>query len=218
VPSVAWIWGFLVHAQHERTRRRVEVEAHDVAHFLDEQRVGRELERLRPVRLEPEGAPDGGDGRPLQSHRLREPARAPVGAVGWHLLERRRNRPLHVGVADPTWSADPRVIPQPRQAPRREARSPEPDGGPVHPQLRREHAMRDIGAVGAGEHDVGTEGERLRRAAPARPPLQCRTLLWRKVEPDRVNATSGHESVQFGTRMPPAPLAPFCHPTSRSDH
>src|SRR4026207_396463 len=35
-----------------------QVEANNVAHFLDKQRVARELERLTPMRLQPERAPD----------------------------------------------------------------------------------------------------------------------------------------------------------------
>jgi hypothetical protein len=34
---------FLIDAEHQRTIRRVEIEADDVADLLDEQRVGRQL-------------------------------------------------------------------------------------------------------------------------------------------------------------------------------
>jgi hypothetical protein len=36
----------LVHAQHQRTVRRIEIQAHNVAHLVEEQRVAAELERL----------------------------------------------------------------------------------------------------------------------------------------------------------------------------
>jgi hypothetical protein len=41
----------LVDAEHHRLVGRVEVQAHDVADLLDKKRIGRELERLLPVRL-----------------------------------------------------------------------------------------------------------------------------------------------------------------------
>jgi len=50
--------GFFVHAQHDGMLGRRDVETHDVAHLGHEVRVGRELERLHPVRLQAEGAPD----------------------------------------------------------------------------------------------------------------------------------------------------------------
>ena len=48
----------LVDAQHQGLQRRVQVQPHDVAHLLDEQRIAGELEGLLPVRLQAEGAPD----------------------------------------------------------------------------------------------------------------------------------------------------------------
>src|SRR6266498_3716000 len=48
----------LVHTEHQRTIRRIEVQPDDVAHFLDKHWVGGELEGLDPVRLQPEGTPD----------------------------------------------------------------------------------------------------------------------------------------------------------------
>jgi hypothetical protein len=45
---------FFIDAQHHRVIRRIEVETDDVAHLLDELRVGRELEASGAVRLDPE--------------------------------------------------------------------------------------------------------------------------------------------------------------------
>src|SRR3978361_807856 len=50
--------GLLVDAQHQGPVGWLKVEPDDVAHLLDEERVGRELERLCPVGLQAEGAPD----------------------------------------------------------------------------------------------------------------------------------------------------------------
>src|SRR5215475_4240007 len=48
----------LIDAEHDGPFGRRQIEPNDVAHFLDEQRIGRELECLDPVPLQPEGTPD----------------------------------------------------------------------------------------------------------------------------------------------------------------
>jgi hypothetical protein len=53
----------LIHAQHHRRLGRVEVQPDHVADFLDELRIGRQLEGVDQVRLEPKRPPDPGDGR-----------------------------------------------------------------------------------------------------------------------------------------------------------
>src|SRR3982075_1664176 len=57
----------LVHAQHQRTVRRIEIQAHDVAHLVEEQRVAAELERLRAMGCERKGPPDATDRRLTES-------------------------------------------------------------------------------------------------------------------------------------------------------
>ena len=52
-----------VDAKNQRALRRRQVKADDVAHLLDERRIGRELEGLGAVRLEVEGFPDPMDRR-----------------------------------------------------------------------------------------------------------------------------------------------------------
>ena len=49
---------FLVDAQHHGALRRRQVQADDIAHLLDEQRIGRQFESLGAMRLQAEGAPD----------------------------------------------------------------------------------------------------------------------------------------------------------------
>ena len=48
----------LVRAQYERAIRRVQVQADDIPHLLDEEGVPRQFEGLRPMRLQTEGPPD----------------------------------------------------------------------------------------------------------------------------------------------------------------
>src|SRR2546427_7869836 len=52
-----------------------QIQAHDVAHLVDELRVGRELEGLGAVRLQPEGAPDAADRTLAHAGRDRHRAR-----------------------------------------------------------------------------------------------------------------------------------------------
>src|SRR6267378_2087996 len=49
--------------------RRIEIEADDVANFLDKLRVRRELERVNAMGLQPEGLPDSRDRRLRERHR-----------------------------------------------------------------------------------------------------------------------------------------------------
>ena len=46
---------FFVDAEDDRVLRRIDVQPDDVAHLVDQPRVGRQLERLSPVRLQPKG-------------------------------------------------------------------------------------------------------------------------------------------------------------------
>jgi hypothetical protein len=62
-----------VYAQHQRPVGRRQIELDDVAHLLDEQGIGRQLEGLAAMRLQREGLPDAVD-------RGRRVARRPVHA------------------------------------------------------------------------------------------------------------------------------------------
>jgi hypothetical protein len=57
----------LVHTQHQRLVRRVQIQSHDVPDLVDEQRIGRQLERLASMRLQAERAPDPADGALAQA-------------------------------------------------------------------------------------------------------------------------------------------------------
>ena len=70
--------GLLVDQEDDGPFGRVEVEPDDVLDLVDEERVGRKLEALRPVRLEPEGAPDEADRGLAHPRRLGHRPRRPV--------------------------------------------------------------------------------------------------------------------------------------------
>jgi hypothetical protein len=57
----------LVYTQNQRPVGRVQIQAHDVAHLVDEEWIAAELEGLCPVRSEREGAPDAADRRLAES-------------------------------------------------------------------------------------------------------------------------------------------------------
>ena len=143
----------LVHAQHQRALGRAHVEADDVAHLLDEQRVVRQLEGLAAVRLQPEGAPDAVDGRRRIAHRLRHRAQRPVRRPGRRRLQRQPDRLGDLVVADLARRAGPRLVEQPVQPVRGEAATPlahrvgvRPHLGAdrlvLHPGCRRQHDPR----------------------------------------------------------------------------
>ena len=77
-----WDLRFFVDTKYRRVVRPVQIQPHDISHLLHEQRVGRQFERLAPMRLQAEGAPDPADSHPTQAHRLghvpRAPARGPA--------------------------------------------------------------------------------------------------------------------------------------------
>jgi hypothetical protein len=75
--------GFFVHTQNYGVLRRRDVKADDVADLGYEVRIGRELELLHPMRLEPEGSSDALHRRHRKSVRSK---RAPFGSLESFLL------------------------------------------------------------------------------------------------------------------------------------
>ena len=69
---------FLIDTEHDGMRRRMHVQADDVPHLVDEQRIGRQLERLGAMRLQAKRAPDLLNRRAPQPARFRHAAAAPV--------------------------------------------------------------------------------------------------------------------------------------------
>src|SRR6266403_4648226 len=87
--------GLLVHAQHDRAIRRIQIEPDDVPHLLDQERVRRQLEALAAVRAQAKGPPNPRDTAAAEADPLRQRPRAPVGGVARLALERQRHRLLH---------------------------------------------------------------------------------------------------------------------------
>ena len=150
----------LVDAEHQRAVRRVEIEADDVAHLVDELRVARQLEALDPVRLQAEGAPDTVHRRRGDARRPGHRAAAPVGRTVGHRLQPPRvttsailSSPILRGAPGRGSSSSP---PQP---PLGKAGTPQADGPSRDAQLLGDRQITQT--VRRQKHDL-----RARRAAP----------------------------------------------------
>src|SRR5205814_7192979 len=71
----------LVKREHHGALRGIEIEPHDIAELGHERRIGRQLERGGPVRLEAMVAPEPRDRRLMQPRDAGHEAAAPMGAA-----------------------------------------------------------------------------------------------------------------------------------------
>ena len=152
-----------VDAQHHRVVRGVEVEPDDVAYLLDEERVGRQLEVLVPVRLQAEQLEPALHGAlrdpAVRGHRAHAPVR-PRGRLGLQGVVDDGGHPLVVIGSRP---AGAEFIVQPFQAALPIPSAPPADGGGAHAQACGDGCVRR--ADGACEHDLRS----LDQAARERP-------------------------------------------------
>ncbi len=107
---------FLVYAQDYGVLWRIHVQPHDVADLIDQQRVGRELKGLGPMRLQAKRAPDAIDGHPAQPHRLRHVPHTPVRRTPRRRLQGANDDRFHLCIGDGPWRARPRLVVQPVEA------------------------------------------------------------------------------------------------------
>ena len=71
-----------IHAQDQGTIGRVQIQAHDIAHLVDEQRIFGQLERFAAVGSQGKCAPNTVNRCPTQARPLGQRARGPVGGIG----------------------------------------------------------------------------------------------------------------------------------------
>lgn len=164
----------LVHAEDQRARGGLEVEPNDIAHFIDEERVGGELERLLAMGLQPVRVPDADDRGLRDTGRLRHQARAPVRGLGRGrpFLEGLPNDALDVAIGDRARRARARGVEQPIQSLPEKARAPL-----AHRAARHAHRGGDIGARRAArrrEDDRRAFRQRARGLRAATPRGQLR--------------------------------------------
>ena len=165
----------LVHAQNHSLRRWVQVQPDDVAHLLDKQRVGGQLEGLLAMRLQAERTPDARDGCLRHLHLAGHRARAPVRGVARHGFQRASNHHVDLGVIDGSRRACARRIQQPVQTLIDEALTPLRDGLLCDVQVC---GHRLIGqALRAAQHDARTQRQGLRCLTAQRPGLKLLALV-----------------------------------------
>ena len=172
-----------VDTQHERPLGRVEVEPDDIADLLDEQGVGRQLEGLAAVRLQPERPPDAMDRRGRVADGRRHRAQRPVGGVGGRRLQGQTD---HLGdriVADPPRRAGTGLVVQPVEALLGEPATPLADRVLVRTQSLRNRLVRH--AVRRGEDDARPPRQPLRRPPPPRQAFELGPLRHRQLDRDR---------------------------------
>jgi hypothetical protein len=94
-----------VDAQHHRVLGRRQIQPNHIAHLGDEVRIGRQLERLLPVRLQPKRPPDPLHRADRQAAVTCHVARTPVRRIVRLALQRAGDNGL-----------DPRILNRPRRA------------------------------------------------------------------------------------------------------
>ena len=156
----------LVHAEHHRALRRVEVESDDVVDLLGEERIGGELEVLLPVRLDVERSPEPvdrglGDPRGFR-HGPAAPVRAAVGRPG---LDRPPQHDHEFVVFDGARPSRLAFVVQPHEALGSEALAPLADRLAAGADPFGDRLV--VQAVGAQKHDLGTAHEPGGQAARA---------------------------------------------------
>ena len=162
--------GFFVDAQPQRFVGRIEVEPDDVADFVDEQRIFGQLERLAPMRLQSERAPDAAHRGLTESAALRHGARTPVRGVPRRAFQGQSDHPLDLCVRDLARRSRTRLIQQPRQPLPDEAMPPAP-----HRLPRDAGRGRDLPVGlgrGARQDEARALGQALRRGRTTRPLFQ----------------------------------------------
>jgi hypothetical protein len=125
----------LVHAQHYRVFRGMQIQAHDVAHFLHEKRIGREFEVPLTMRLQPERPPDAvhrGFRKPRLACNL---PHTPVRAAFRFRLQRLAHQLRYPFVADRPGTARTQLVMQSRYALFHKAPPPFAHGGVAQSQL-----------------------------------------------------------------------------------
>jgi hypothetical protein len=137
---------FLVPTEHERAIRRIQIEPDDVPHFVDQDWIAGQFERLAAMGLEAKHPPDATDRALTQATARGHRTGAPVRRVARCRFERQRYDPLDLRVDDGSGRAWPRLIEQAVHAFHQEPLPPLADGVLVHAQLARDGAVRLSGA------------------------------------------------------------------------
>src|ERR1019366_243343 len=179
----------LVHAQHQGTVGRMEVEADDVANFVDKQRVAAQLESVAAMGLQRKSAPDPADAALAEAGRLGQGARGPMSGGVRLAFQSARQHAFDFGIAQATPGAGARFIEQSIEAEKNKALPPLAHGSQCDM-----HAASDLGVappLGAEQYDAGAQRQGLRRLGTASP-LQQLLSFGRDKSQGRERATESH--------------------------
>jgi hypothetical protein len=172
---------FFINAEHDRMLGRGHVKADNITHFLDEERIARQLERLRAMRLQSERSPDALHTRYRNAYRTRHAARAPMRSSHRRAFERLYDYRLNALVGDRARRARPWLVMQAIQALGNKATVPLANGRRIH--LQSACNVISPGSRAGGQHNACPQRYSLGRLSPPRKPLQFSLLL--RVENDR---------------------------------
>ena len=156
----------------------------------------RQLEGLRPMRLQSKGSPYAADGAAAQAGTCLHGACAPVCSILRCRLHGQRHDPLNVSIGDSAGSARPWFIHKSVQSTLQEPRPPLPNRRFRHSQLCGHSGVRL--ALRTFQDHSGPLGQRLRRLGPASPLSQSLPFIvgqrqrWGLVDQDAY-ASSSHE-------------------------
>ncbi len=141
----------LVHAEDDRLVRGIQVQTHDVADLVDQQRIRGELEAIDPVWPEPKSAPDAADRHRAHSESLGHVPGAPVGR-GLGLALQGQVSPLaRLGHPRSYGALRARLVEQAIQPAFDEARPPLPDRRVRQPEPLGHTLV--VQALGARQYD-----------------------------------------------------------------
>ena len=167
--------GLLIDTKHDGVFWRINVQPDNVTHLLDQQWVGRQLERFGPMRLQTEGSPDAVYGHVIQPRGFRHPPHAPVSRPTWFRFQSANDYLLDLLVGYPTRRTRPRLIIQPVKPVPHKARPPL-----THRRGRQAQPTCNglvISSFSARQHDAGPSGQHRCSARAIRQRFQSLSLV-----------------------------------------
>ena len=159
-------------------RGRIQIEPDDVAHFLDQQRIVRQLKRLGPMRLQAEGVPNAADRHVTEADGFRHVARTPVRRAARRRFQRANDHLLDLLVGDRALRTGSRLVVQPVQAMRDKSTAPFADRRRRDVQPSRDHLA--VGAVRTRQDDPRAARQLRRRSRSMRQRVQSLPFVVRQ--------------------------------------
>ena len=170
---------FLVHTQDQRPVRGIQIQAHDIAQFLEKAFISTEFESFDQMRLQVVLPPDSADGRFAEILGFSHGPRTPMRRIRGFRMQGRFNHGFDFSRRDSGDAAGPRcVLFQSRQAKSQEPLSPKLNRRSGNPQLVRDILVQR--SFGRHSNDSGTLYQSGWKAPAMRPSLQSRSFLWRQ--------------------------------------